>query len=122
VIRAWLIEDRGAQFALDGELVKKTVEQKSFFRRLYERKARTAKFWLSVSRSERTSYLQQAHDQLWHEYNKKMGSPKPSNIRPTRTRIISGAQGIAYKDAGEPDIKTDTQIDYEVVLVTRKAA
>ena len=37
-IRAWLVEDRGAQWALDGELVEKRVERKSFFRRLHERK------------------------------------------------------------------------------------
>ena len=38
VIRAWLIEDRGAQFALNGDLVKKRVARKSFFRRLHESK------------------------------------------------------------------------------------
>lgn len=37
-IRAWLVEDRGAQWALDGELVKKRVEWKSFFKRLHEKK------------------------------------------------------------------------------------
>ena len=38
IIRAWLIEDRGAQFALNGDLVKKRVARKSFFRRLHESK------------------------------------------------------------------------------------
>ena len=38
VIRAWLVEDRGAQFALDGGLVEKKVARKSFFRRLHEKK------------------------------------------------------------------------------------
>lgn len=38
VIRAWLIEDRGTQFALNGDLVKKKVARKSFFRRLHESK------------------------------------------------------------------------------------
>lgn len=37
-IRAWLVEDRGAQFDLDGGLNHKTVERKSFFRRLAEKK------------------------------------------------------------------------------------
>lgn len=37
-IRAWLVEDRGAQFDLFGNLEKRTVERKSFFRRLYENK------------------------------------------------------------------------------------
>ena len=120
IIRAWLVEDRGAQFALDGDLVKKKMERKSFFRRLYERKARAARFWLSVLRSEQAAYLWQAHAQLWHEYKTKMGSPKPSNVRPTRARIISAAYSMAYKDAGEPDVETDTQIDYEIVLVTKK--
>ena len=38
-IRAWLVEDRGAQYGLfDGELHQKQVARKSFFRRLYESK------------------------------------------------------------------------------------
>lgn len=37
VIRAWLVEDRGAQFALNGDLVEKKVARKSFFRRLHEK-------------------------------------------------------------------------------------
>lgn len=120
VIRAWLVEARGAQFALNGDLVERKVARKSFFRRLYERKARAAKFWLSVPRLEQAAYLWQAHNRLWQEYNTGMGSPEPSNIRPTHVRITSSAQVIAYRAAGEPDIETDTQIDYEIVLVTRK--
>ena len=38
VIRAYLVEDRGAQFALNGDLVEKKVARKSFFRRLHEKK------------------------------------------------------------------------------------
>ena len=37
-IRAWLVEDRGAQFTLTGGLEERKVERKSFFRRLAERK------------------------------------------------------------------------------------
>lgn len=37
-IRAWLIEDRGAQYDLFGGLEEKQVKRASFFRRLYERK------------------------------------------------------------------------------------
>jgi len=36
--RAWLVEDRGAQYGLDGALNRRQVERKSFFRRLAERK------------------------------------------------------------------------------------
>lgn len=36
-IRAWLIEDKGEQYNLFGELERKTIERKSFFRRLAER-------------------------------------------------------------------------------------
>jgi len=36
--RAWLVEDRGAQFALNGDLHERKVERKSFFRRLAEKK------------------------------------------------------------------------------------
>jgi len=36
--KAWLIEDRGAQYDLFGELQEKTVKRMSFFRRLYEAK------------------------------------------------------------------------------------
>jgi len=38
LIRAWLVEDRGAQFDLFGGLEERKVERKSFFRRLYEKK------------------------------------------------------------------------------------
>jgi hypothetical protein len=36
--RAWLVENRGAQHTLEGELLEKKVERKSFFRRLAENK------------------------------------------------------------------------------------
>jgi len=36
--RAWLVEDRGTQFDLNGDGHKKVVERKSFFRRLAEKK------------------------------------------------------------------------------------
>jgi len=38
MIRAWLVEDRGAQYTLTGELDERTIERKSFFRRLAESK------------------------------------------------------------------------------------
>jgi len=38
IIHALLTEDRGAQYALDGELHEKTIKRASFFRRLHERK------------------------------------------------------------------------------------
>jgi hypothetical protein len=47
-IRAWLVEDRGAQFDLYGELEHKTVERKSFFRRLAERKGSPRIDWEDV--------------------------------------------------------------------------
>jgi len=37
-IRAWLVEDRGAQWGLDGELVEREVRRESFFRRLHRQK------------------------------------------------------------------------------------
>ena len=37
-VRAWLVEDRGAQYDIFGNLQKRTVERKSFFRRLAEQK------------------------------------------------------------------------------------
>lgn len=47
-IRAWLVEDRGAQFALNGDLVKRRVERKSFFRRLAESKGSPRIDWEDV--------------------------------------------------------------------------
>jgi len=38
MIRAWLVEDRGAQYTLTGGLDERTIERKSFFRRLAESK------------------------------------------------------------------------------------
>jgi len=47
-IRAWLVEDRGAQFALNGDLVERKVERKSFFRRLAESKGSPRIDWEDV--------------------------------------------------------------------------
>ena len=123
VIRAWLVEDRGTQVDLWGNHHEHKVERKSFFRRLSEKKARAKAWWSGVSRDEQAAFLWQAHNELWDSYASaveeadKMHPP----IRPTRNRILSAAQMIAYVDAGEPDIDIDTAIDYEVVLVQRKA-
>jgi hypothetical protein len=46
--RAWLVEGRGAQWGLDGELNERTVERKSFFRRLAERKGAPRIDWETV--------------------------------------------------------------------------
>lgn len=37
IVRAWLVKDKGTQIGLNGEAVRKTVERKSFFRRIAER-------------------------------------------------------------------------------------
>lgn len=37
-IRAWLVENRGAQYTLDGKLDERKIERKGFFRRLAEKK------------------------------------------------------------------------------------
>lgn len=46
--RAWVVEHRGAQYGLDGELVTSTVERKSFFRRLAEKKGSPRIDWETV--------------------------------------------------------------------------
>lgn len=38
IIRAWLVEERGTQYDLEGEAHTKVIERKSFFRRLAEKK------------------------------------------------------------------------------------
>ena len=47
-IRAWLVEDKGAQWGLDGELVERRVEHKSFFRKLAEAKGSPRIDWEDV--------------------------------------------------------------------------
>ena len=47
-IRAWLVEERGAQWGLDGELVERRVERKSFFRKLAEAKGSPRIDWEDV--------------------------------------------------------------------------
>ena len=47
-IRAWLVEDRGAQYALNGDLVRRQVARKSFFRRLAEQKGSPRIDWEDV--------------------------------------------------------------------------
>lgn len=106
-----------------GEAHTRAVERKSFFRRLYEFKARAAKFWESMNRDDRAGYLWHSHGELWRNYHERMldndaESPPPL---PTRTRILSAAQALAYREAGEPGVEIDTQIDYEIVLITQKA-
>jgi hypothetical protein len=46
--RAWLVEDKGAQWDLFGELHEKTVERKSFFRRLAEKNGAPRIDWETV--------------------------------------------------------------------------
>ncbi len=36
--RAWVVEDQGAQYTLEGDLIQKSVERKSLFRRMAEQK------------------------------------------------------------------------------------
>jgi len=123
IIRAWLVEDQGAQFTLDNGLDIRKVERKAFFRRLQEFKARAAEFWKSLERDDKAYYLWQAHYALWVHYSARMleditdGEPP----RPTCARITAVAQASAYRDAGEPGIETATQIDHEVILIQRKA-
>ena len=47
-IRAWLVEERGAQYNLAGDLIVKQVERKSFFRRLAEKKGSPRIDWEDV--------------------------------------------------------------------------
>lgn len=46
--RAWVIEQRGAQYNTDGNLIAKSVERKSFFRRLAEKKGSPRIDWETV--------------------------------------------------------------------------
>lgn len=47
-IRAWMVEERGAQYDLDGDLIIKKVEHKSFFRRVTEKKGSPRIDWEDV--------------------------------------------------------------------------
>lgn len=46
--RAWLVEERGAQWTLDGELERRTVKRVSFFRRLAEQRGSPSIDWETV--------------------------------------------------------------------------
>jgi len=46
--RAWLVEDRGSQHTIFGEIEHRSVERKSFFRRLAERKGSPRIDWETV--------------------------------------------------------------------------
>lgn len=119
--RAWLVEDRGSQYGLDGGQNESLVERKSFFRRLAESKARAAKLWPMVARLDKARHLWAAHNMLWHEYKSKMIEYSAGELEmrppyPTRTRITGSAQMRAFTEAGKPRLDIDTAIDYEVVL------
>lgn len=119
-IRAWLVEDRGAQWDLWGSLEERTVERKSFFRRLYEKKARAEKHWNSVARSSQATFLLEARVYLWVSYKLEMMDHDKPPKRPSPAHIRERAYMAAYEAAGCPAIEIDTSIDFEVVLVQRK--
>ena len=150
VIRAWLVEDNGAQWTLENGLEERRIERKSFFRLLSERRARAQKYWQSVPRADQARYLWQARHDRWDDYKcrwfvvllsillngwgqiemdaealaERLGV-LPDEIsdkptRPTRNSIIHTAQMTAYIEAGMPQIEIETAIDYEVVLIQRK--
>lgn len=48
IVRAWLVKKNGAQAGLNGEMVSKDVERKSFFRRLAEKKGSPRIDWETV--------------------------------------------------------------------------
>lgn len=126
MIRAWLVEDRGAQFTLFDGLDERKIERKSFFRRLHEFSARAKKFWNeSVSRDDKALHLWLAHNALWENYrlSEQEAAETGEEIEapyPTKGRILHNAQKIAYEEAGEPDLETGVEIDYEVVIIQRK--
>lgn len=136
IVRAWLVEDRGAQYGLFGGLDERKVERKSFFRRLAEKRARAVRHWEDVGRNEKARHLWASHAQLWEIYDAestawKNGEMDGRDVRamidrdappkkPTPNRILSNAQTMAYVEAGEPDIEIDTAIDFEIVLIQRK--
>jgi len=150
VIRAWLVEDNGAQWTLENGLEERRIERKSFFRLLSERRARAQKYWQSVPRADQARYLWQARHDRWDDYKcrwfvvllsillngwgqiemdaealaERLGV-LPDEISdkptcPTRNSIIHTAQMTAYTEAGMPQIEIETAIDYEVVLIQRK--
>ncbi len=126
VIRAWLIEDRGAQYDLFGGLEERKVERKSFFRRLAEKRARAVRHWVDVARNEKARHLWTLRAELWKRYERELANPDMKNDppkppeKPTPRRILSSAQTKAYAEAGEPDIEIDTAIDFEIVLIQRR--
>ena len=122
IVHALLTEDRGAQYALDGELHEKSVGRKSFFRRLHEYHASAKMYWEQhvTSRNARTTYIWRVKPILWAKRRYDLAEGK-ENIAPvTRNRIVTAAKVLAYEEAGKPWMDIDTRIDYEVVLCQRK--
>jgi len=126
IIHAMLTEDRGAQYALDGELHEKTVKRVSFFRRLHEFQASAKMHWEQhvTDRSARAGYIRGAHRRLWESYRADVAEgkedPEGPPARVTRNRILTEARTSAYEDAGKPWMDIDTRIDFEVVLCQQK--
>lgn len=118
IIRAWLVEKRGTQYTLDGGSEEKRIERKSFFRRLAEAKAQAAEFWELLEQSYKARFLRTAHNNLWRNYHYQIGEKPP---RPTRSRIVGEAQMLAWVENGKPKMNIQTRIDFEIVLVQRKA-
>jgi len=121
--RAWLVEHKGIQFDLSGKRMERVIERKSFFRRLAEKKAQAAAFWIRVSRQDKARHLWKAHNDLWRYYHEQIAEKHEDEDPPmevTKYRITGAAQMSAWNEAGNPTMEIDTRIDFEVVLCMRK--
>lgn len=82
---------------------KTSKERKSFFRRNHESKVQAAYHWPEIDNKEK-----------WLELAKAQVS------NPTDRKVLTKAQVLAWRDAGEPWIDLETMIDHEDVLIYRR--
>ena len=115
---AMLVKTKGTQIDMDGKHHTKTIERKSFFRRLSEGHAQAAEFWKDVSRDAQAKYLMAVRSGAWEHYHWQIEHPDELHppIKPTRSRNYTGAKMMAWFDAGKPVMQAATRIDYECVL------
>ena len=116
--RALLVEDNGTQGRTDGSETRLRTERKSFFRRLSEFHARARKHWPSYSRQEQAGFVIAARRAWWEDHWERMAKfceeyelPRQYN----RRQIRADARAMGYRAAGQPEIHTPTDINWETV-------
>jgi len=116
--RAWLVEDNGTQGQTDGGEQRLKTERKSFFRRLSEFHARAKAYWPTYTRNEQAGFVIAARWAWWEDHWERMAKfceeyELPRSYK--RRQILTDARAMGYRAAGQPEMNTPSDINWETV-------